>query len=96
MLKVLLHECLPLLLVDSSFNFALIEGELWPIERSLQQSSLLLGTSNNKGYARQPLLELEPTQCPPDHLHMRKGIIGKLFSQVSVNVIATHLALYAL
>ena len=60
-----------------------LEENLWPIQRCLAQSELLLGKQTNKGYARQPLLLIEPTHCPPDHLHMRKGIIGKLFSQVS-------------
>ena len=66
--------------------FIFLAGNLWPIQRSLHQSELLLGKQNNKGYARPPLIKLEPTQCPPDHLHMRKGIIGKLFSQVSTIV----------
>ena len=63
--------------------FCCIENNLWPIQRSLEQSEIYVGQQINKGYARPPLIRIEPTSCPPDHLHMRKGIIGKLFTQVS-------------
>ena len=35
-----------------------------------------------KGCIRKPVLQLEPTSCPPDLLHMKKGIILKLFNQL--------------
>ena len=54
----------------------------WPIQRCLAESERLLGSKNCKGYKCQPLLHVEPTSCPPDHLHMRKGIISKLLNQV--------------
>ena len=37
---------------------------------------------NNKGCIRQPLLEVDASCCPPDILHMKKGIISKLVNQL--------------
>ena len=39
-------------------------------------------SKERKGCVRRPLLKLEPTACPPDMLHMKKGIISKLLNQV--------------
>ena len=38
--------------------------------------------SDNKGCVHEPLLPIEPDHCPPDMLHMKKGIISKLLNQV--------------
>ena len=35
-----------------------------------------------KGCIRKPAICLEPTSCPPDLLHMKKGIISKLLNQL--------------
>ena len=37
---------------------------------------------DNMGYVRYPLLNLEPKQCIPDFLHMKKGVINRLLNQV--------------
>ena len=35
-----------------------------------------------KGCIRKPMIKLELTSCPPDLLHMKKGIISKLLNQL--------------
>ena len=42
----------------------------------------LLQETNNKGCIREPLLEINSQNCPPDLLHMKKGIISKLVTQL--------------
>ena len=37
---------------------------------------------NKKGCIRIPVMDLEPTSCPPDVLHMKKAIISKLVNQL--------------
>ena len=54
----------------------------WGIERSNEKRQELMGQSNPKGYSREPLIHLEPSSCPPDLLHMKKGVILKQINQV--------------
>ena len=35
-----------------------------------------------KGCIRTPFMHIEPNCCPPDVLHMKKGIITKMLNQV--------------
>ena len=42
----------------------------------------LLGQRNPMGYVRPSLIHLEPSSCPPDLLHLTKGVILKQFNQV--------------
>ena len=42
----------------------------------------LLQDSNNKSCIRRPLLHVDATSCPPDLLHLKKGIISKLLTQL--------------
>ena len=44
--------------------------------------NLLDGSKLKKGCIRKPVMQIEPTNCPPDTLHMKKGIITKLLNQV--------------
>ena len=44
--------------------------------------TLLDGCKVKKGCICKPVMEIEPTNCPPDILHMKKGIISKLLNQV--------------
>ena len=43
---------------------------------------LMCDTKMKKGCIRKPLLQIEPTSCPLDLLHMKKGIISKLLNQL--------------
>ena len=55
----------------------------WPIERTYcEHMKLMCDSKLKKGSIRKPLLRLEPTSCPPDLLHMKKGIISKLLNQL--------------
>ena len=55
----------------------------WPIERThCEHLKLMTDSKCKKGCIRKPLIKLEPTSCPPDLLHMKKGIISKLLNQV--------------
>ena len=57
----------------------------WNLEkkkRSVQERATLFGKEDNKGYKRKPLLDLDPWQCPPDLLHLKKGVISKCLNQV--------------
>ena len=55
----------------------------WSISRTYSEHmSLMTESRNKKGCIRKPVMELEPTSCPPDILHMKKGIITKLMNQV--------------
>ena len=51
-----------------------------------------MASDNDCGYHREPLLDIETDQCIPDFLHMKKGIIGRMFNQVLLRVIVplTH------
>ena len=39
-------------------------------------------SKNKKGCVHKLVMNLEPTSCPPDFLHMKKGIITKLINQI--------------
>ena len=55
----------------------------WPVERNYHDHmKMLADAQNNKGCIREPLLELDSSCCPPDLLHMKKGIISKLVNQL--------------
>ena len=43
---------------------------------------LLTSSKIKKGCIRKPVMQMEPTNCPPDILPMKKGIISKLLNQV--------------
>ena len=42
----------------------------------------LLDAKEKKGCIQRPFMQIDPTCCPPDILHMKKGIISKLINQV--------------
>ena len=64
-------------------TFFQTEFKEWNIERNNVNHEELLHKSNNKkGCIRKKALNLEPEFCPPDILHMKKGIISKLLNQV--------------
>ena len=44
--------------------------------------SLINEKKVRKGCIHKPVLQIEPTHCPPDLLHMKKGIISKLVNQL--------------
>ena len=53
------------------------------MERTYAEHMILMGDSKDKkGCIRKPVMEIEPTSCPPDMLHMKKGIISKMLNQV--------------
>ena len=54
----------------------------WTIERNGIVREQLLKEVYNKGFIREPLLHIEPSQCLPDLLHIMKGVIGKCLKQV--------------
>ena len=54
----------------------------WLVERTCATHNNLLSEWNNKSCVRQMLINVEPSQCPPDMLHMKKGIITKLVNQL--------------
>ena len=56
----------------------------WPIDRTNEEHDKLLSKSNDrKGCIRKKVMDIEPTCCPPDILHIKKkGIISKLLNQV--------------
>ena len=56
----------------------------WSVERSNVKREELIASSNPMGYARESLIHLEPTSCPPDLLHMTNGVILKQFNQVYI------------
>ena len=76
------------------FNFVYIvihfsEIPEWIVTRTYCEHMDLMSTcKNRKGCIRKPVMNLEPTSCPPDILHMKKAIITKLMNQVVDWVIA--------
>ena len=65
------------------YDFPFIENPEWIISRTYSEHMILMGDSRNKkGYICKPVMQLEPTSCPPDLLHMKKAIITKLMNQV--------------
>ena len=44
--------------------------------------NLMNDSKQKKGCIRKPVMNVEPTDCPPDILHLKKGIITKLINQV--------------
>ena len=42
----------------------------------------LINCSPNKSCIRKPVMKMEAANCPPDLLHMKKGIITKLVNQL--------------
>ena len=43
---------------------------------------MMKDAETNKGCIREPLLQVDSSSCPPDILHMKKGIISKLVNQL--------------
>ena len=58
------------------------DKDQWTIKRTIENRANSLGKDPNYGNVRRPLLDLDPKQCPPDLLHMKKGVISKLLNQV--------------
>ena len=54
----------------------------WKISRTFEEHLQNMGKTLKKGCVRQPLLQVDSTCCPPDILHMKKGIISKLVNQL--------------
>ena len=53
------------------------------MERTYEKHLQLLAKPNNcLGCIRKPALSFDAHQCPPDMLHLKKGIISKLVNQV--------------
>ena len=66
----------------------------WPIQRNNQKRTDLQGDRNNDfGYIRDPLMDIEAESCPPDLLHMKKGVLTKLVTQVVLNYIIWEIGL---
>ena len=56
---------------------------VWTIQRNSNRRQQLQGDrQNNMGYIRDPLIDIEPNSCPPDLLHMKKGVLTKMVNQV--------------
>ena len=55
--------------------------------RSNVKWTKLLGSKNPKGYMRPPLIHLNAQYCPPDLLHLTKGVILKQIEQVTCKLL---------
>ena len=64
--------------------YYIIEKNQWEVSRNVAERNRCFGKepAHNLGYKRKPLLDLEPMQCPPDLLHLKKGVINKCLNQV--------------
>ena len=67
-----------------SMNF--VDKTQLNISRSKNERNTIVYSKvqDNLGYIRPPLLDIEPSQCIPDFLHMKKGVINRLLNQVIV------------
>ena len=54
----------------------------WPIEHNYESHIQLMDTKERKGCVKKPFMQINANYCPPDILHMKKGIISKLMNQV--------------
>ena len=54
----------------------------WPIQRCLEDHMHNMREKNPKSCVREPLIKIEPQNCPPDILHMKKAIITKMLNQI--------------
>ena len=55
----------------------------WPIQRYYKRHLELMACSKDrKGCIKKPVMKFNATSCPPDMLHLKKGIISKLLNQV--------------
>ena len=43
---------------------------------------LMESSKERKGCIRKPLIKVDASSCPPDMLHLKKGLITKLLNQV--------------
>ena len=60
-----------------------VEYPDWIITRThAEHLQSMTESKNRKGCIRKPVINIEPTSCPPDLLHMKKGIISKLINQL--------------
>ena len=63
----------------------------WGIERTISAHlTLMCDRKEKKGCVRKPVINVEPKYCPPDFLHMKKGIITKLLDQLVDWVVSQH------
>ena len=62
----------------------LFHSSFWPIQRNLAEQQRHINKRVHKGYIRNSLIDIEPSCFPPDHLHLRKGLITRLFNQVQM------------
>ena len=59
------------------------DKDAWPIDRTHDNHLRLQNQRNGHlGCIRKPLLALNSDCCPPDMLHLKKGIISKLINQL--------------
>ena len=58
----------------------------WPMQRNLSEHRENMLSRNKRGCIKPSLTQIPPGCAPPDHLHMRKAIISKLFSQLTNNL----------
>ena len=64
-------------------QFTLSDHKQWPVERNYAKHIELMNQgSKRKGCIRMPAMHFDCNKCPPDMLHLKKGIISKLVSQV--------------
>ena len=77
------------MICNISFNFndislfSFTEHPEWLVVRTYAEHiSLMEDSKNKKGCIRKLVMQIEPTQCPPDLLHMKKKNITKLLNQV--------------
>ena len=54
----------------------------WPVQRHYQLHLELMDSKDKKRCIKTPFMWIDSTCCPPDILHMKKGIISKLINQV--------------
>ena len=61
----------------------IIEFTHWPVQRTyVEHMKSLQRKTNRNGCIRPPVTEINAENCPPDMLHMKKGIITKLVNQL--------------
>ena len=64
-------------------NVFCTEHQKWDIQRTYSKHVELLRKGlQSQGCIRMPAMSFDANTCPPDMLHLKKGIISKLISQL--------------
>ena len=75
------------ILFTNTLNLSLLSTDVgqWQLTRTKEERDIHCKGDKAYGYFRQLLSDLDQSCCPPDLLHLKKGVISKLLNNVIIH-----------